>query len=152
MQISLHGGFGEKGRTCLSVASNGFSILLDAGVMTSARGRSDYYPDLSRKQLAAFDAIVITHSHEDHVGALGWCIANGFQGPVYMTGETREETDACLRAYGDEGHAQQLHATLVHPLRVGSEVLELGPFRVSTGRSGHMVGALWCLLDDGHSR
>ena len=44
MRLVLHGGFGEKGRTSLGVESNGYRLLLDAGVKTSARGSDDYYP------------------------------------------------------------------------------------------------------------
>ena len=44
MKIALYGGFGEKGRTSLGIESDGFRLLLDAGVKTSAVGRADYYP------------------------------------------------------------------------------------------------------------
>jgi len=51
-----------------------------AGVKTSARGHDDYYPAISEAELQAADAIVITHGHEDHVAALGWYMARGFNG------------------------------------------------------------------------
>ena len=85
MQISLYGGFGEKGRTCVGVESGGYRVLLDAGVMTSARGYASYHPAIGAEALRAHDAIVLAHAHEDHVGALGFCIANGFRGRIFMT-------------------------------------------------------------------
>ena len=84
MRLVLYGGFAEKGRTCLGIESGGYRLLLDAGVKTSARGR-DYYPVISPAALRATDAIVLTHAHEDHLGALGWCIAEGFRGRIFMT-------------------------------------------------------------------
>ena len=52
MRLVLHGGFGEKGRTCLGVESAGYRLLLDAGVKTSARGSADYYPAIDRRRAA----------------------------------------------------------------------------------------------------
>ncbi|HEY7788423.1 MAG TPA: MBL fold metallo-hydrolase, partial [Casimicrobiaceae bacterium] len=92
MRLVLHGGFGEKGRTSVAVESAGYRLLIDAGVNTSARDRDGYYPAISEAALAATDAIVITHGHEDHVGALGWCLAKGFRGRIFMTTETLQET------------------------------------------------------------
>ena len=47
---------------------------------------------------------VAAHAHEDHVAALGWCIAGGFRGRLLMTAETRREVDLFLEAYADASH------------------------------------------------
>ena len=88
MRIALYGGFAEKGRTCVGVESAGYRVLLDAGVMTSARGCADYHPAIGVEALRAQHAIVLTHAHEDHVAALGFCLAHGFRGRIFMTPET----------------------------------------------------------------
>ena len=149
MNLALHGGFGEKGRTCFGVASGGYRLLVDAGVKTSARGRADYYPALAASELAAYDGLVVTHAHEDHVAALAWCVVHGFRGDIYMTGETRREADAILAEYAEPAHVEALRARSIVPLAVGERVLQLGPFSVSTGRSGHIRGGVWCRFDDG---
>ena len=59
MRITLYGGFAEKGRTCVGVESGGYRVLVDAGVMTSARGRADYYPAISAESLREQHAIGI---------------------------------------------------------------------------------------------
>ena len=148
MRLDLYGGFGEKGRTCLGVESAGFRLLLDAGVKTSAHGRGDYYPAIDRNALSAVDAIVVTHAHEDHVAALGWCIAGGFRGRIFMTAETQREADACLASYATADEHARARAATVERLTVGGDALTLGPFRIRTGRSGHMGGAVWCNLTD----
>ncbi len=151
MRLRLHGGFGEKGRTSLAVERDGYRLLLDAGVKTSAFGRPDYEPAITPEALAATDAIVVTHAHEDHVGALGWCMANGFRGTVHATEETRRDL-----VHGLEGYATDEERALVERARFAplpaSGRIELGPFSVETGRSGHIVGGVWCAIDDGALR
>src|SRR4030095_4339210 len=152
MRLDLYGGFGEKGRTCLGVASDGFRILLDAGVKTSASGTDDYYPAIARDDLRAIDAIVLTHAHEDHIGALGWCIAGGFRGRIFMTPECAARADVIPASYATAGERALARDTVVERLRVGGDAVTLGPLRLSTGRSGHMSGSVWCTLDDSRVR
>ena len=148
MRLVLHGGFAEKGRTSIAVESGGYRLLLDAGVKTSALG-SDYYPAIPEAALRATDAIVLTHAHEDHVAALGWCIAGGFNGRIFITPECRREVEPCLTAYGEERHVELMRNAAIERLPLGDGALQLGPLRISTGRSGHVAGGVWCLVDDG---
>lgn len=149
MRLVLHGGFGEKGRTSVGVECDGYRLLLDVGVKTSACGRDDYYPAISKATLKATDAIVVTHGHEDHAAALGWCIAGGFGGRIFMTPETRRDADLSLAGYAPPEHRALFgHATVEH-LPSGEGTLLLGPLRISTGRSGHIAGGVWCRIDDG---
>ena len=152
MRITLYGGFAEKGRTCVGVESAGYRVLLDAGVMTSARGRADYYPAIAADALRAQHAIVIAHAHEDHVAALGFCVANGFRGRIFMTQETARESREILVDYAERADAALVQAAKIEPLPVGPNALALGPFTLSTGRSGHIAGGVWCALDDGRTR
>lgn len=152
MRLSLHGGFGEKGRTSLGVDTGGYRLLLDAGVKTSARGTPDYWPAITRDELARTDAIVVTHAHEDHVGALGWCLAQGFRGRILMTGDAHAECASVVAAYDGHDAAQRVRAARVETLPVGERAATLGPLSLSTGRSGHIAGGVWCAVDDGARR
>ncbi len=152
MRVTFHGGFGEKGRTSLSLASAGTAIILDVGINTSdgtaAAPGPDYYPAIAPHALAAAQAIVVSHAHEDHIGALGWCLANGFAGRILMTAETRAEMAACLEVYGEPAHralADRADITLITP----GEPVRIGPFTIRSGRSGHTVGGLWLHVEDG---
>ncbi|MGH8712553.1 MAG: MBL fold metallo-hydrolase [Casimicrobiaceae bacterium] len=150
MRLHLYGGFGEKGRTCLGVEANGYRLLLDAGVNTSARG-PDYYPAISAEALRATDALVITHAHEDHVAALGWCIAGGFRGRLLMTRETAREAAIFLDAYADAAHRRTARDFPREELTVGAAIA-LGPLHLVAGRSGHVAGGIWCAVGDGRRR
>lgn len=152
MRLALHGGFAEKGRTSLGVEADDYRLLLDAGVKTSARGDADYWPALGAEELRAQDAIVITHAHEDHVAALGWCIEHGFRGRVFMTAETARELDGCIADYADASHRARVRAAHIETLGVGDNALQLGPLRIGTGRSGHVAGGVWCSVDDVRTR
>lgn len=151
MRIALYGGFAEKGRTCVGVESAGYRLLLDAGVKTSARGHDDYYPSIDASALRAQDAIVVTHAHEDHVAALGWCIEQGFRGRIFMTPETLRESRTSLADYAEPAHVARVHAAAIDRLPVGTNALRLGPLAISTGRSGHVAGGVWCRIDDGRT-
>ena len=147
MRISLFGGFAEKGRTCFGVESGGYRLLLDAGVKTSARGHRDYYPAIEPSDLSAYDALVITHAHEDHVAALGYLIVHGFRGRILMTPETRADAEQSITDYGLPSHVEAFRRAQVEPLALGVRVAELGPFKLSNGRSGHIAGGVWCRLE-----
>ena len=147
MRLHLYGGFAEKGRTCLGIEVDGYRLLLDAGVKTSASG-ADYYPAISSEELRATDALVITHAHEDHVAALGWCIAGGFRGRLLMSVETRREVDLFLHAYADASHLRAARDFVREDLAVGAPVA-LGPLQLVAGRSGHVSGGVWCAVGDG---
>jgi uncharacterized protein len=149
MRLDLYGGFGEKGRTCLGVESGGYRLLLDAGVKISARGTDDYYPAIPGAALKAIDAIVVTHGHEDHVAALGWLISRGFGGRIFMTAETQSDAEISLASYALPEHLALFRRAAVERLPIGVDALRLGPLRISTGRSGHIAGGVWCRIDDG---
>jgi glyoxylase-like metal-dependent hydrolase (beta-lactamase superfamily II) len=149
MILDLHGGFGEKGRTSVSCRFGDLRILVDCGINTSARGR-DYYPAIDPAALARTDVLVITHAHEDHIGGLGWCLENGFRGRILMTRETREEADSCWAVYAEPRHRALAMDADIEDITPG-EAVDLGGVTLHTGRSGHVVGGIWCALDDGRT-
>lgn len=147
MKLTVHGGIGEKGRTCIGVEHGGTRLLLDVGVDTSARGAA-YYPAITRAELERIDAIIVTHAHEDHVAALGWCLANGFAGRILMTAESAVETDATLAAYATSQERALAKEADVEIIAPGADFV-LDPITIRTGRSGHVVGGIWCHLSAG---
>src|SRR5438132_1185000 len=73
------GGLGEVGMNCMVVESGGDRIVIDCGLMfpnaEQALGVEVIAPDLSYlKQAGKLDAILLTHAHEDHIGALPYLL------------------------------------------------------------------------------
>lgn len=151
MRIRIHGGVGEKGRTCIGVEHGTTRLLLDVGIDTSAPRGPGYYPAISPEQLAATQAIIVTHAHEDHVGALGWCLANGFSGRILMTAESAAEVDATLDAYASAAERALARAAPVEIIAAG-QPFRIDAISIATGRSGHVVGGVWCHLSAGGRR
>lgn len=148
MKLKIHGGVGEKGRTCIGVEQAGTRLLLDVGVDTSAPPGLRYYPAIAPDELRRLDAIIVTHAHEDHVAALGWCFANGFSGRVLMTAESAAEVDATLAAYATPRERALAAGATPEIIAVGRD-FAIGPLAIRTGRSGHVVGGVWCHLEAG---
>jgi mRNA degradation ribonuclease J1/J2 len=70
------GGLGEIGMNCMLVGVNDRYILLDAGLMFPDHeelGIQKVLPDVSflKRWRDKIEAVVITHGHEDHIGAVG---------------------------------------------------------------------------------
>src|SRR5690606_18061740 len=152
MRIHLLGGFGEKGRTSLAIESKGYRLMLDAGINTSVSiDDAAYYPRPSPAAPAATDALIITHAHEDHVTALGWAIGHGFAGRILMGAETERDADLAWAGYATPADRERARAATIERLPARGTVT-LGPFTVTTGRSGHIVGGSWCVVDDGARR
>jgi ribonuclease J len=101
------GGLGEFGMHMMVVACGDTAIIVDAGVMfpdPELLGVDLIIPDLRQLQHYRIAALVLTHGHEDHIGAVPHVLPH-FDGPVYGTALTLafvenklEDNDAAGRA------------------------------------------------------
>jgi metallo-beta-lactamase family protein len=73
------------------------NILLDCGLFQGRRReayeRNKHLPVAAREILA----VVLSHAHIDHSGALPMLVKNGFVGPIYATPATRDLATVMLR-------------------------------------------------------
>ncbi len=98
------GGLGEFGMNMMVVACGETAILVDAGVMfpePELLGVDLIIPDLRQLQQYRISALVLTHGHEDHIGAVPHVIS-AVQGPVYGTPLTLALVEPKLEDHGEE--------------------------------------------------
>jgi len=85
----------EIGANCYLLEAAGSRILLDAGMHPRATG-SQATPDFSVLGGNGFDAMVLTHAHQDHVGCLPLAMRQAPGAPVFMTEATAAIADVML--------------------------------------------------------
>ncbi|CAJ2644433.1 unnamed protein product [Trifolium pratense] len=100
------GGLGEIGMNCMLVGNHDRYILIDAGIMFpdyDDLGVQKIIPDTTfiRKWSHKIEALVITHGHEDHIGALPWVIpALDPNTPIFASSFTMELIKKRLKEHG----------------------------------------------------
>jgi len=88
-QILPLGAGNEVGRSCVVAKFRGVSVMFDCGVHPAYAGVSSL-PFFDLIEPSEIDAVLITHFHLDHAGALPYFTERtGFRGKVYMTHPTR---------------------------------------------------------------
>lgn len=130
------GGLGEIGMNCLALEQDGRRLVIDCGLAFDDRGIGidTVHADFGWLHEAPdrLEAIVLTHGHEDHVGAvphlLEGCRAPVY-GPPYALAVLRER----LAQTPDLGFEPQLH-----PIAPGDRV-RLGPFTIEPYRVTHSM-------------
>ncbi|CAN1802291.1 Ribonuclease J [Linum perenne] len=106
LRIVPIGGLGEIGMNCMLVGNYDRYILIDAGVMfpdDEEIGIQKILPDTTfiKRWSHKIEAVVITHGHEDHIGALPWVIpALDATTPIYASSFTMELIKKRLKEHG----------------------------------------------------
>ena len=130
------GGLGEIGLNMMLVESGDDVIAVDCGVMfpdDEMLGIDRVIPDFAYilGKRDAFRAVVLTHGHEDHIGALPYLLRE-VDAPIYGTPLTLALVKDRL---GEHGLAEKADLRPMKP----RDVIELGPFRVEPIRVTHSI-------------
>ncbi|MBV9230007.1 MAG: MBL fold metallo-hydrolase, partial [Chloroflexi bacterium] len=97
MELTFLGGASEVGASCTLLEVAGHRLLIDGGMRPAAREGQPRLPDLAPLDSSPPEALLITHAHIDHTGALP-LIASLFPTiPIYATESTRVLTELLLR-------------------------------------------------------
>ncbi|MCX6059735.1 MAG: MBL fold metallo-hydrolase [Chloroflexi bacterium] len=94
MKITFLGGADEVGASGILVETAGRRVLVDCGIRPSPRSywglAADQLPALSQIESGSgkLDAILVTHAHTDHTGALELVVERYPDTPVYATAPT----------------------------------------------------------------
>ena len=133
------GGVGEIGKNMTVVEYDGRMVIVDCGLRfptAEMMGIDLVLPDFSyvRDNIDAIEAIVITHGHEDHLGALPWMIRDLGQDkiPVVYSGQL---TIAMARSKLDE---HKLRDVPLEVLPIGDTV-DAGPFEIERIHLTHSI-------------
>ena len=133
------GGVGEIGKNMTVVEYDGRMVIVDCGLRfptAEMMGIDLVLPDFSyvRDNIDALEAIVITHGHEDHLGALPWMIRDLGQEkiPVVYSGQL---TIAMARSKLDE---HKLRDVALEVLPIGDTV-NAGPFEIERIHLTHSI-------------
>ena len=132
------GGLGEFGMNCMALRWGDDIIVIDAGLMfpeAELLGVDIVVPDISylienRKRIRG---IVLTHGHEDHIGALPWMLAE-LKVPVWGTEFTLAYVEDKLDEHGllDDADLREMRANerfkagafTIHPIQVTHSLVD----------------------------
>ncbi len=131
------GGLGEIGKNMTVVEHQGRIVVVDTGLMfptAEMLGIDLVLPDFSmlRERAEDIEAIVLTHGHEDHVGALPYVLREIGMPPKIYGGLL---TIGMVRSKLDE---HKLREAPLEELPAGKRI-ELGPFGIEMVHMSHSI-------------
>ena len=138
LRILPLGGLGEIGKNMTAIEYEEDILIVDAGVMFPENDMlgvdliiPDYHYLMEEGRQDKIRAILITHGHEDHIGALPHLV-DDIKAPIYATPLTLGLIEAKLR------EARQLAEVELISFRAG-EVFEIGPFKIEPFHVAHSI-------------
>lgn len=136
IEIIPLGGIGEFGMNCMGIRYGDEMIIVDAGM--GFPEETPYGVDISIPNFDFLEeyrddltALILTHGHEDHIGALPY-ILKKFNLPVYASRFTAALADKKLEEH------KMLDETLVHRVNP-NDVAEIGSFKVEFIHASHSL-------------
>ena len=136
LKIIPLGGLGEVGKNMTAYEFDHRILIVDAGIMfpeNDMLGVDYIIPDYDylRGKADQILGIVITHGHEDHIGAIQH-ILNDFPVPVYATPLTLGLIEVKL------ARNNALNKGSLHTVEAGKSI-ELGPFKIEFFHISHSI-------------
>lgn len=132
------GGVGEVGKNCHLVEYAGQYLMIDAGVLfppEELHGVDLVIPDFSYllERADRLKAILITHAHEDHIGAIPYLLKQlNRRVPIYSLPLTIGLLEPKLREHGVMRLAELISVD-------GTGVLDLDPFKIEFIPINHSI-------------
>src|SRR3954453_8068219 len=136
LRVTPFGGLGEVGRNMTAFEYDGRLLLVDCGVLFP----EDHHPGVDlilpdwgsiRDRLDDIEALVLTHGHEDHIGATPYLLRERGDIPLVGSKLTLALLDSKLREH-------RLRETVHHVVREGDR-LSFGPFELEFVAVNHSI-------------
>jgi ribonuclease J len=136
LRIIPIGGLGEVGKNMMAYEYDGHILVVDAGLMfpdNDMLGVDYIIPDFKylSDRSSQVSGIVITHGHEDHIGAIQHLLGV-VQAPIYATPLTRGLIEGKLARNGMSGRAN------LNTIQAGDN-FRVGPFQVEPFHVCHSI-------------
>jgi ribonuclease J len=136
LQIVPLGGLGEFGMNMTAIRFGDDIIVVDSGMMfpdSELLGVDLVMPDLTflKENLAFVRALVLTHGHEDHIGAVPYFLSE-IDVPVYGTDFTLALVDRRLEEYEIEEEPRFIR---IKP----KQIVDIGPFKIEFIHVTHSI-------------
>src|SRR5881275_1139438 len=140
------GGLGEFGMNCMAVRWGDDIIVVDAGLMfpeAELLGVDIVVPDISYllENRQRVRAIVLTHGHEDHIGALPWILSE-LNVPIWGTEFTLAYVEDKLDEHGllDDADLKEIRpgesfkagSLTIHPIQVTHSLVDCVSLAIHT--------------------
>jgi len=175
MRITFLGGAGTVTGSKHLIDSADTRILIDCGLFQGYKHLRKRNWDRLPVAAETIDAVLLTHAHIDHSGYLPVLVRTGFRGPIYATAATRALCEILLRdsaklSEEDARYANRKGFSRHKPARPlfteddvertlalfeeveSEEHFAVGDLRIFGCESGHILGAVGWLVDDGAHR
>ncbi|HET9235451.1 MAG TPA: MBL fold metallo-hydrolase, partial [Candidatus Eisenbacteria bacterium] len=120
MHLEFHGAARSVTGSRHLLVVNGHHVLLDCGLFQGRREESDRLNRDFGFSPAEVDAVVLSHAHIDHSGALPALVKHGFRGSIHGTLATADLLSVMLR---DSAMIQEKDVEFVNKRRRGDEPL-----------------------------
>ena len=135
LRVIALGGLGEVGRNMACLEINGKILIIDCGVLfpeESQPGVDLILPDFSylEDRWQDISGLVLTHGHEDHIGAVPYLLRNRVDIPIYGTKLTLAFMNAKLQEH-------RINAKL-NEIREGDEI-SIGEFTIEFVAVNHSI-------------
>ncbi|MBF0501909.1 MAG: MBL fold metallo-hydrolase [Candidatus Riflebacteria bacterium] len=164
MKLTFLGGAAEVGASCTLIELGNRRILVDCGIRMSGDSDASRLPDLSQLNDAKPDAVILTHAHMDHSGALPLLLASMPKVPLYLTPPTgrllhvlfadalkimNDRREAEIPLYSVEMVEHTLNMAITVPFEQ-SVALFGGEIRLTFRPAGHILGASLVSMESDH--
>jgi len=146
LQVIPLGGLGEFGMNCMAVRFGDDIIVIDVGLMfpeVELLGVDIVVPDISYliENRQKVRGIILTHGHEDHIGALPWILSE-LNVPVWGTEFTLAYVEDKLDEHGllDDADLREMRpnerfkagAFTIHPIQVTHSLVDCVALAIHT--------------------